>query len=63
MTQRAVPIDTGQGNIERHAVYDPFIVTLGRPYGEDHLITTGGGFDDCYAGEDVTYINPIRPKM
>ncbi|PSQ43203.1 PIN domain-containing protein [Halobacteriales archaeon QS_9_68_42] len=47
---------------KNHDVYDSFILSLGRTYDADYLITTDEDFEELCDGEDVTYLNPVPPK-
>ncbi|PSP95369.1 PIN domain-containing protein [Halobacteriales archaeon QS_1_68_44] len=47
---------------KNHDVYDSFILSLGRTYDADYLITTDEDFEELCDGEDVNYLNPVPPK-
>jgi predicted nucleic acid-binding protein len=47
---------------KNHDVYDAFVLSLGRTYGADYLITTDEDFEELCDGEDVNYVNPVPPE-
>ena len=47
---------------KNHDVYDSFILSLGRTYDADYLITTDEDFEELCDGEDVNYLNPVPPE-
>ena len=47
---------------KNHDVYDSFILSLGRTYDADYLITTDEDFEELCDGEDVNYVNPVPPE-